>query len=88
MVPFLSDTFQEIGLEMFNALPSIGMGALHSAQALVFDPATFFAGGLSILVSFWPLLLVTIGTLLLRNESGVWPRNSGAGHASSTGGAR
>jgi hypothetical protein len=88
VVPLMGNTFQEASFEVFNSLPSIGLGALHAGQALVFDPATFFAVALGILVSFWPLLLVTIGTFLLRNGAGVWPRISKASRVSSTESAR
>jgi hypothetical protein len=74
VAPLLSGTFQEISLQAFNALPALGLGALHAGQALVFDPGTFFAGVARILVSFWPLLVVALGTLILRNDSGIWSR--------------
>jgi hypothetical protein len=87
-VPLLSGTLQEFVLDVVNALPSIGLGALHAGESLAFEPATFFAGALLNLVSFWPLLLVALGTRMLRNDSGVWPRNSNLSGTSSTEGVR
>jgi hypothetical protein len=88
VAPLLSGTLQEIALQTLNALPSLGLGALHLGQALAFDPATFFAGVLRILVSFWPLLLVAIGTLFLRYDSGIWPRKIKTREISKTEGNR
>jgi branched-subunit amino acid transport protein len=88
MIPLLSGTLQEIWLQLFDALPAIGLEALHAGQALAFEPGTFFAGMLRILLSFWPLLVVAVGTLLLRNESGVWSRNSNESSVSSLEDAR
>ena len=65
----LGQTTEAIGAELFSALPSIGLGVLHAGQALAFEPGTFFAGALRLLLSFWPLLLVAAGTLLLRTGS-------------------
>jgi len=74
VVPHLEENVQEISLDVYNALPTIGLGALHMGQALAFDPGSFFAGVLHILVSFWPLLLVAAGTVLLRNTFGGSPQ--------------
>jgi hypothetical protein len=71
VAPLLSGTFQEITRQAFNALPVLGLNALHAGQALAFDPATFFAGVGRNLISFWPLLVVALGTLILRNDSGI-----------------
>ena len=49
----------------------IGMAGLRAIQAYFFDPSTFQAGFVSILVSLWPLILVIIGAILLRNAIGV-----------------
>jgi len=65
VVPHLEENVQEISLDLYNALPTIGLGVLHMGQALAFEPASFFARALHILVSFWPLLLVAAGTILL-----------------------
>ena len=74
VVPHLEENIQEISLDVYNALPTIGLGVLHMGQALAFEPGTFFAGALHILVSFWPLLLVAAGTVLLRNTFGGSPQ--------------
>lgn len=53
---------------------ALGLAALHAAQTYAFDPARFLSGLLSILVSFWPLLLVVVGaTMLLRAFKGRSP---------------
>jgi hypothetical protein len=88
VAPLLSGTLREIALQALNALPSLGLGALHVGQTLAFDPATFFAGVLRILVSFWPLLLVAIGTLFLRYVSGIGPRKIGTREISKAEGNR
>ena len=86
LAPLLNGTLQELTQQTFNALPSIGLGVLHAGQTLAFEPGTFFARVLGILVSFWPLLVVAVGTFLLRNDAGVWPLKSGVnGRASSEG---
>jgi hypothetical protein len=68
--PRFEETTEALKAELYNALPAIGLGLLHAGQALAFEPRSFFAGVLGILVSFWPLLLVAVGTLLLRNGFG------------------
>jgi len=56
--------------EALGALPALGLAALHTAQAYTFDRARFFSALQQILVSFWPLLLVIIGAILLRYAFG------------------
>jgi hypothetical protein len=56
--------------ETVGALPALGLAALHTAQAYTFDRAGFFSTLQQILVSFWPLLLVIIGAILLRYAFG------------------
>jgi hypothetical protein len=56
--------------EALGALPALGLAALHTAQAYTFDRAGFFSALQQILVSFWPLLLVMIGAILLRYAFG------------------
>jgi len=46
-------------------LPALAMAALHGLQAYVFDHARFLAGLRQFLVSFWPLILILAGALLL-----------------------
>jgi hypothetical protein len=54
----------EHSLEM---LPALAMAALHGLQAYVFDHARFLAGLRQFLISFWPLILILTGALLLRD---------------------
>lgn len=54
--------------EVVGVLPSVILAASHAVQAYAFDHHTFLQGILRILFSFWPLLLVFAGTLLLRNS--------------------
>jgi hypothetical protein len=49
-------------------LPALGLAGLHALQSYAFDHARFSSSLLQILVSFWPLLLVIAGTMLLRNS--------------------
>lgn len=55
-------------------LPALILATLHTLQAYVFDHAGFLSSLLQILVSFWPLILIIIGALLLhpvaKTESG------------------
>jgi hypothetical protein len=45
----------------------LGLAGMRAVQAYFFDQPTFQAGLHSILVSFWPLILVIIGATLLQN---------------------
>ena len=56
--------------ETLGALPAVGLAALHAAQAYTLDRAGFFSALEQILVSFWPLILVIIGGILLRYAFG------------------
>jgi hypothetical protein len=49
-------------------LPVLGLLSLHAMQAYTFDYAGFFPTLLRILVSFWPLLPIFIGAVLLRSS--------------------
>ena len=49
----------------------IGLASLRAVQAYLFDPSTFQAGFLLILVSLWPLILVIIGAILLHDAMGM-----------------
>jgi hypothetical protein len=51
--------------EALGLLPALGLAALHAAQAYAFDPDGFISGFLKILVSFWPVILILAGALLL-----------------------
>jgi hypothetical protein len=50
-----------------DALPALILGTLHTAQSYAFDHAGFLSALLQILVSFWPLILILIGGVLLRD---------------------
>jgi hypothetical protein len=54
----------EHGMEMF---PALVLAVLHGLRAYVFDHARFLAGLRQFLVSFWPLILILTGALLLRD---------------------
>jgi hypothetical protein len=54
-----------------GAAIEIGLAGLRAVQAYFFDPSTFQAGFLSILVSLWPLILVIIGAILLHDAIGI-----------------
>jgi hypothetical protein len=56
--------------EALSRIPAVGLVALHAAQAYTFDRAGFFSALEQILVSFWPLLLVIGGAILLRYAFG------------------
>jgi hypothetical protein len=47
-------------------LPALVLAALHAIEDYAFDHAGFSSGLLQILVSFWPLILIIIGAVLLR----------------------
>jgi hypothetical protein len=53
--------------ESLGLLPSAVLAASQAARAYAFDHLGLLQGLLKMLVSFWPLLLVIIGTILLRN---------------------
>src|SRR5438445_630201 len=53
--------------ETLGILPALGLAALHAAQTYAFDPAGFLSSLLQILVSFWPVILIFAGALLLRD---------------------
>jgi hypothetical protein len=44
----------------------LGLAALRATQSYFFDPSKFQSGVQQILVSFWPLILVIVGALLLQ----------------------
>ena len=47
--------------------PVLSLAALHAAQTYTFDHARFLSSLLQILVSFWPVILILAGVLLLRD---------------------
>ncbi len=48
-------------------LPALVLATWHVLQEYAFDPAGFLSGLLQILLSFWPLILIVIGAVLLRD---------------------
>ena len=48
-------------------LPALVLAAFRVLQDYAFDHAGFLSGLLQILVSFWPLILIVIGAVLLRD---------------------
>jgi hypothetical protein len=48
-------------------LTTIGLAASRALQAYVFDHKELLRGLYQVLISFWPLLFVILGTLLLGN---------------------
>lgn len=53
--------------EAMGILPALGLAALHAAQSYAFGHAGFLSSLLQILVSFWPVILIVAGALLLRD---------------------
>jgi hypothetical protein len=47
--------------------PALTLAALHAAQTYAFDHARFLSSLLRILVSFWPMILILAGGLLLHD---------------------
>jgi hypothetical protein len=47
-------------------LPALGLAGLSALQVYLSDHSRFFSALLQFLVSFWPLLLVVAGALLMR----------------------
>jgi hypothetical protein len=47
-------------------LPALGLAGLSALQVYLSDHSRFFSALLQFLVSFWPLLLVAAGALLMR----------------------
>jgi hypothetical protein len=56
--------------ESVGIFPALGLAGLHALQAFAFDHAGLLSSLLQILVSFWPLILVLLGTALLRSAVG------------------
>jgi hypothetical protein len=53
--------------EALGVLPSVALAASQAARAYALDQQNFLNGLLQMAASFWPLLLVTVGTILLRD---------------------
>lgn len=69
--------------EALGILPALGLAALRAAQTYAFGHAGFLPSLLRILVSFWPVILILVGTLLLRDVF----RSSFFGRGADTGSA-
>jgi len=50
-----------------KSFTALGLAALHAAQTYAFDHARFSSSLQQILVSFWPVILILAGVLLLRD---------------------
>lgn len=48
-------------------VPVLGLAGMHAVQACAFDHDAFVSGLRQNLVSFWPLIVVAIGTGLLKS---------------------
>jgi thiamine transporter ThiT len=55
------------GGRALEMLPTLVLALLRGLQVYVFDHAGFLSGVLQFLVSFWPLILILAGALLLRD---------------------
>ena len=55
------------GGRALETLPALVLALLRGLQVYVFDHAGFLSGVLQFLVSFWPLILILAGALLLRD---------------------
>jgi hypothetical protein len=54
------------GTRSLSATLELGLAAMRATHAYFFDPSSFQSGLQQILVSFWPLILVIVGALLLQ----------------------
>ena len=59
-----------------SAVIDVGLAGMRAVQAYFFDQPKFQAGLHSILISFWPLVLVMIGATLLHSAIGKRLANS------------
>jgi hypothetical protein len=48
-------------------LPALSLVGLHALQAYTFDHTGFFPTLVQMLVSFWPMILILFGAVLLRD---------------------
>ena len=55
------------GTQTLGVLVAVGLAASHALQAYFFDRQEFLRSLYQISLSFWPLLAVIAGTVLLRN---------------------
>jgi hypothetical protein len=56
--------------EALGVLPTLGLAALHAAQAYAFDQDGLISGFMKNLVSFWPMILILAGAALLQRAWG------------------
>jgi hypothetical protein len=54
------------GTRSLSAALELGVAALRATQAYFFDPSRFQSGLQQILISFWPLIPVIVGALMLQ----------------------
>jgi hypothetical protein len=66
----VSDFADISGHEGLGVLPAVGLAGLHAAQAYTFDQRGFISALLQILVSFWPLVLIFAGAIVLHRALG------------------
>ena len=57
-------------MKNLGTLPALGLAGLSAIQVYISDHAWFLSGLEQFLVSFWPLLLVVAGALLMRRTLG------------------
>jgi hypothetical protein len=72
--------------ETVGILPALGLAGLHALQAFTFDHAGFSSSVLHLLVSFWPLVLIFVGAVVLRRAQGRRSAAFGVPAGSSTAG--
>lgn len=48
-------------------LPALGLAVLHATQSYAFNHQGFLSSLLQILVSFWPVILILVGAVMLRH---------------------
>jgi len=53
--------------DALGSLFALGLAGWHTLQAYAFDRAGFLSGLQQTLVSFWPLILVIVGAVLLQD---------------------
>jgi hypothetical protein len=70
-----------------DAVVQLGLAALRTAHGYFFDHSSFQSGLRQILVSFWPLILVIFGGVLLQSAFGRRFANSRLGMRSQATGA-
>lgn len=62
----LADGIGHRSSEGTETVIAVGLAAMRAAQSYAFEHTQFVSGVRQFLVSFWPLTLVIVGTLLLR----------------------